>query len=63
MSRITEEEMAILDGRTAIDRELYMHGQSNTVNAKNSFLLESSLRCDRIPGLSIFRNIPMTMWK
>ena len=34
MSRITEEEMAILDGRTAIDRELYMHGQSNTVNAK-----------------------------
>lgn len=34
MSRITEEERAILDGRTAIDRALYMHGQSNTINAK-----------------------------
>lgn len=34
MSRITEEERAILGGRTAIDRALYMHGQSNTINAK-----------------------------
>ena len=34
MSRITEEERAILDGRTAIDRALYMHGQSKTINAK-----------------------------
>ena len=31
---ITAEEQAILDGRTAIDREIYMQGQSNTVNAK-----------------------------
>ena len=31
---ITAEERAILDGRTTIDRELYMQGQSNTVNAK-----------------------------
>lgn len=30
---ITAEEQAILDGRTTIDRELYMHGQSNTINA------------------------------
>ena len=31
---ITAEEQAILDGRTTIDRELYMQDQSNTVNAK-----------------------------
>ena len=31
---ITAEEQAILDGRTAIDREIYMQGQSNTINAK-----------------------------
>ena len=30
---ITAEEQAILDGRTTIDRELYMQGQSNTINA------------------------------
>ena len=34
MNHITEEERAILEGRTAIDRKLYMHGQSNTINAK-----------------------------
>ncbi|MBO5837819.1 MAG: helix-turn-helix domain-containing protein [Oscillospiraceae bacterium] len=31
---ITAEEQAILDGRTAIDRDIYMQGQSNTVNAQ-----------------------------
>lgn len=31
---VTAEEQAILDGRTAIDRDIYMQGQSNTVNAK-----------------------------
>ena len=31
---ITEEEQAILDGRTTIDRDLYMQGQGNTINAK-----------------------------
>lgn len=31
---ITEEEQAILDGRTTIDRNLYMQGQGNTINAK-----------------------------
>ena len=31
---ITAEEQAILDGRTTIDRELYMQGQGNTVNAR-----------------------------
>lgn len=31
---ITEEEQAILDGRTTIDRELYMQGQGNTVNCR-----------------------------
>ena len=34
LSSITAEEQAILDGRTTIDRELYMQGQSNTVNAQ-----------------------------
>ena len=33
LCRITAEEQAILDGRTTIDRELYMQGQSNTINA------------------------------
>ena len=33
LQAITSEEQAILDGRTTIDRELYMQGQSNTVNA------------------------------
>lgn len=31
---ITEEEQAILHGRTTIDRDIYMQGQDNTVNAK-----------------------------
>ena len=31
---ITPEEQAILDGRTTIDRELYMQGQGNIINAK-----------------------------
>lgn len=31
---ITAEEQAILDGRTTIDRDIYMHGQGNTINAK-----------------------------
>ena len=33
LQKITAEEQAILDGRTTIDREIYMQGQSNTVNA------------------------------
>lgn len=31
---ITEEEQAILQGRTSIDRNIYMQGQGNTVNSK-----------------------------
>lgn len=31
---ITGEEQAILDGRTTIDREIYMQGQGNIINAK-----------------------------
>lgn len=31
---VTPEEWAILDGRTTIDRDIYMQGQSNTINAK-----------------------------
>lgn len=30
---ITAEERAILEGRLSIDRDLYMQGQSNTINA------------------------------
>ena len=30
---ITPEEQAILDGRTTIDRELYMQGRDDTVSA------------------------------
>lgn len=31
---VTPEEQAILEGRSTIDRELYMQGQTNTINAK-----------------------------
>lgn len=31
---ITPEEQAILDGRTTIDRDIYMQGRGNTINAK-----------------------------
>ena len=31
---ITDEEQAILDGRTTIDRDLYMQGQSSTINSR-----------------------------
>ena len=31
---VTAEEQAILDGRTTIDRELYMQGQGNIINAQ-----------------------------
>ncbi len=34
---ITKEEQAILDGRTTIDRQLYMHGQDNTINSQKLF--------------------------
>ena len=34
LKRITSEEQAILDGRTTIDRDIYMQGQGNTINAK-----------------------------
>ena len=34
LKEITAEEQAILDGRTTIDRGLYMHDQSNTINAE-----------------------------
>lgn len=34
LQKITAEEQAILDGSKTIDRELYMQGQSNTVNAE-----------------------------
>lgn len=42
LCRITKEEQSILDGRTTIDRGLYMQGQSNIINAKK--LLEITLR-------------------
>ena len=34
LQQITPEEQSILDGRTVIDRALYMQGKSNTINAK-----------------------------
>lgn len=34
LSRITDEEQAILDGRQFIQRELYMDGKGNTINAR-----------------------------
>lgn len=34
LQSITAEEQAILDGRTSIDRDIYMQGQSNIINAK-----------------------------
>lgn len=34
LRRITPEEAAILDGRETIDREIYMQGKENMVNAK-----------------------------
>lgn len=39
LRQITPEEQAILDGRTTIDRHLYMQGQNNTINSKK--LLQS----------------------
>ena len=33
LRRITPEEESILDGRTTIDRAIYMQGQGNTINA------------------------------
>ena len=35
---ITQEEQAILDGRTTIDRDLYMQGKLNVINSKNLLL-------------------------
>ncbi len=34
LRKITPEEQAILDGRTSIDRDLYMQGQGNTINSR-----------------------------
>lgn len=34
LKRIRSEEQTILDGRTTIDRDIYMQGQDNTINAQ-----------------------------
>lgn len=34
LTKITEEEQNILNGRTTIDRDIYMQGQRNIINAK-----------------------------
>ena len=34
LGRITQEERSILDGRTTIDRGLYMDGSGNRINAQ-----------------------------
>ncbi len=34
LQAITTEEQAILDGRTTIDRDIYMQGQGNTINGQ-----------------------------
>ena len=34
LSAVTAEEQVILDGRATIDRQLYMRGQDNTINAQ-----------------------------
>ena len=34
LSAVTSEEQAILDGRTNIDRDLYMQGQGNQINSR-----------------------------
>lgn len=34
LGQITQEEQTILDGRMTIDRQLYMQGMDNTINAK-----------------------------
>lgn len=39
LSAVSPEEQAILDGRTTIDRGLYMQGQGNTINSRK--LLDS----------------------
>ena len=31
---VTQEEQAILQGRTSIDRDIYMQGQDNTVSGR-----------------------------
>lgn len=39
LNKITDEEKAILDGNSTIDRNIYMQGKGNTINSKK--LLES----------------------
>lgn len=34
LNKITDEEKAILDGKSTIDRDIYMQGKDNTVNSK-----------------------------
>jgi len=34
LQKITDEEQAILDGRTTIDRDIYMQGDENTINSR-----------------------------
>lgn len=34
LKQITQEEQAILEGRTSVERTLYMHDQGNTINSK-----------------------------
>ena len=61
LQKITPEEQAILAGSKTIDRELYMQGQSNTVNAGKLLAAGKLITVRPTPGLSTSRSIPTTM--
>ena len=56
LQEITPEEQRILSGEKTIEKEIYMEENSNVIDATK--LLEA-----RIRDLSIFRNIPIIMWR
>ena len=63
LKEVTAEEQAVLDGRSTIDRDLYMLGQDNTINSKKLLEEGKMITLRPIPALSTSRPIPTIMWK
>ena len=63
LQEITPEEQRILSGEKTIEKEIYMEENSNVIDATSFWRQENSFRCGRIRDLSIFRNIPIIMWR
>lgn len=63
LQRITAEAQAILDGRTAIDRDLYMQRQGKTINAQKLLAAGKLITIRPHTRFIHFPEYTVIMWK